>query len=190
MEKDRYWTFLIYPESAPENWKQILQETGLPVAISPIHNKDKNPDDEIKKDHYHILLCFNGPTTFRKVNTLCAQFNSPIPKRVLSVKGIYRYFTHKDNPEKYQYDEKDIQVLNGFDIKEYAGLTTSQIIMMKRELINIIKANNIQEYCILLDFLDENDFIDFFEVASSHTLFLNTYITSRRNMIKNIVDKR
>ena len=49
MEKERYWSFILYPESAPENWKEILQETGLQIAISPLHAKYINPDGELKK---------------------------------------------------------------------------------------------------------------------------------------------
>lgn len=186
LNKDRYWTFLVYPDSAPNNWKEILQETGLEIAISPLHDKDKNPDDTIKKFHYHVLLCFNGPTTFNKVNSICALLNSPIPKRVLSIKGIYRYFTHLDNPEKYQYNQSDITVLNGFDIKDYAGITTSQLVMIKREVINLIKVNHIYEYSDLCNFLDDAELLDFFDVVSTHTMFFNTYITSYRHKIFDI----
>ena len=56
-DKNRYWTFLIYPESAPKDWKDILQQTFLPVAISPLHDKDLNADGEKKKPHYHIIVC-------------------------------------------------------------------------------------------------------------------------------------
>lgn len=183
-EKNRHWTFLVYPESAPENWKQILIETGLPFAISPLHDKDKNADDEQKKPHYHVLVCFSGPTTFMKVNKLCSQLNSPIPKRILSIIGIYRYFTHKDNPEKYQYNEEDIQVFNGFDIKEYNQLTTSQTLAIKKDLQKIIIENHITEYCDLMDYLLNNDLNDYYQVASNNTMFFDRYISSKRNKIK------
>ena len=44
MNKKRYWAFVLYPESAPSDWKDILQSTGLVCAISPYHDKDINPD--------------------------------------------------------------------------------------------------------------------------------------------------
>lgn len=34
----------MYPESMPKNWREILQKTGCPIAISPLHDKDINPD--------------------------------------------------------------------------------------------------------------------------------------------------
>ena len=60
--KKRNWTFLVYPESAPADWVSKLQATGLPVAISPLHDKDINPDGELKKAHYHVIVCYSGPT--------------------------------------------------------------------------------------------------------------------------------
>ena len=53
--KKRNWAFVLYPESAPENWKEQLQLTGLPCVISPIHDKDVNPDGTPKKAHHHII---------------------------------------------------------------------------------------------------------------------------------------
>ena len=34
-EKGRDWTFIVYPESAPENWREILDETHLRWIESP-----------------------------------------------------------------------------------------------------------------------------------------------------------
>ena len=63
--KKRNWAFVLYPESAPDNWKDMLQETGLPCSISPLHDKDVDPDGNPKKAHYHIIVCYNGPTSFK-----------------------------------------------------------------------------------------------------------------------------
>jgi len=184
-DKNRNWTFLVYPDSAPSNWFEILQETGLPFAVSPLHNKDFNPTGDQKKPHYHVLICFPGPTTFNKVNTdICNLLNSPIPKRLLSVVGMYRYFTHKDNPEKYQYNENEIRVSNGFDIKEYNALTTSQVILLMKELQILIIKQKIYEYAELMDILLNEDSVDLYQVASSHTLFFDRYISSKRNIAR------
>ena len=117
--KKRNWAFVLYEERAPNNWKDILQQTGLGIAISPIHNKDINPNGEIKKAHYHIILCYDGPTTFNNVRALTESLGQPIPQPLEQVRGYYRYLTHKDNPEKYQYNESDIITYNGFNINDY-----------------------------------------------------------------------
>jgi len=41
-EKARYFTFLLYPESIPMDWKRQLELIGVPIAISPLHDKDKS----------------------------------------------------------------------------------------------------------------------------------------------------
>ena len=69
MKKKRYWAFVLYPESAPDNWRDFLQQTGLQVAISPLHDKDIDPTGLPKKSHYHIILCYDGPTTFNNVKS-------------------------------------------------------------------------------------------------------------------------
>lgn len=188
-EKDRKWTFVLYPESAPTNWKEILQNTGLEFAISPLHDRDINEaTGEIKKSHYHILLCFPGPTTFNKVNNICNSLNCPIPKRVLSVVGIYRYFTHKDNPDKAQYNEEDIIQMNGFDINDITGMTSSQTIAIKKAVQKIIIDNDIQYYSDLVDFIYNNSVNDFYYVVSCNTVFFNSYITSRRKKLMSLQD--
>lgn len=189
MEKNRNWTFLVYPDSAPSNWFDIIQESGLPFAVSPLHDKDNNPTGDQKKPHFHILVCYPGPTTFLQVSKLCALLNSPIPKRVLSIVGIYRYFTHKDNPEKYQYNEDDIRVANGFDIKEYNALTTSQVIFIMKEIQILIRKKNFYEYSQLMDYLLEQDTVDLYQIASTHTLFFDRYLSSRRNKKKDDLEK-
>ena len=51
----RSWAFVMYPDSMPDNWEEIISSTGLPMAISPLHDKDINPTGEIKKPHYHVF---------------------------------------------------------------------------------------------------------------------------------------
>ena len=41
-DKSRYFTFLLYPESIPEDWKSKLELIGVPIAVSPLHDKDKS----------------------------------------------------------------------------------------------------------------------------------------------------
>lgn len=185
MKKRRYWAFVLYPESAPENWKEILQQTGLSICISPLHDKDLNPTGEPKKAHYHIILCYSGPTTFNCVKDITDSLNQPIPIALEQVRGYFRYLTHKDNPDKYQYDEKEIQTINDFDIDNYNDLSTSQINAIKIEIQKFIIDNDIREYSDLLDILLENDLLNYLDVAQNHTILFNTYLTSRRNKLKN-----
>lgn len=185
LSKERYWTFVIYPESCVNNWKQQLQDLGLQCAISPLHDKDKNDNGENKKSHYHVLLCFNGPTTYNKVYTITKSLNATIPQRVLSCKGIIRYFTHKDNPEKFQYNDEDIKTINGLDLKTFNDLTTSQVLHIKKEIIKTINDMKINSYFNLVNlYAFDSSQNDFFQVVSSNTIFFTNYIKSKKEYIK------
>ena len=73
--KKRNWAFVLYPESAPADWREQLQKTGLQCAISPLHDKDMNPDNTPKKPHYHVILTYSGPTSYNVVKALTDGFN-------------------------------------------------------------------------------------------------------------------
>lgn len=182
--KKKYWAFVLYLESAPSNWKVILQLRGIPVCISPYHDKDVNPDGTPKKPHYHIILCFPNTTTYNNVKSITDSLNQPIPISLDAVNGYYRYLTHKDNPEKYQYSPEDIETLNGFSIDDFVELTYTQVKTICIYLQQLIIDNNILEYSDLLDYLLTNELYTELDVASNHTLLFNTYICSRRNKIK------
>lgn len=187
--KKRYWAFILYLDSAPDNWIEQLQETGIPFCISPYHDKDINPDGTEKKAHFHIILAYQGPTTYKNVENLTKKLNATIPKALESVVGYYRYLTHEDNPEKYQYDKKDIQAFNGFDVSEYDFLTKTQIKAFMIQLQEFIIDNDLYEYSDFMDLLLKNKLYEMHEVASTHTLFFSNYITSRRNKKKEELKK-
>ena len=44
--KSRYFTFLLYPDSTPPDWRERLTDTGLPMAISPLHDRDRKEDTQ------------------------------------------------------------------------------------------------------------------------------------------------
>lgn len=183
--KKRHWAFVAYPESLPENWIDMLKQSGLKVAISPLHDRDTNPTGEPKKPHYHVIVSYDGPTTFGNVEGLTKRLNQPIPQPLEQVRGYYRYLTHEDNPEKAQYDKADIRTLNGFNILDFVELTKSEVTKYIREIRRFICDNDITEYAALLDILDEGASIppEWFEVAVTHTLLFTGYLRSRRYMV-------
>ena len=182
--KKRNWAFVLYPESAPDDWIEQLRQTGLQCAISPLHDKDIDPRAEPRKAHYHIILCYAGPTSFNVVRQLTERLNQPIPQALEQVRGYYRYLTHKDNPEKYQYSDDDIKTLNGFNISDFVELSKSEVLEIKRKLQNLIREINILEYSDFMDFLLDNEMSLEYEVGSNNTYFFEKYISSRRNKLK------
>lgn len=185
MKKGRIWASVGYPESLPTDWKDKLIETGLQIAISPLHDKDINPTGEVKKPHYHIIFNYDGPTTYNHVKELCDSLNMTIPIKLESLRGMYRYHLHLDNPEKYQYDDRDRILLNGFDPKSVDSLTATEIDKITTEILAFIDDNDILEYSDLLYEFRINDLVNMLNVAKSHTILFNTYIRSKRHKIQN-----
>lgn len=113
--RDRNWTLVVYPDSAPENWRQILDSYAVPWAASPLHDADENADGGEKKAHWHVLITFRTMKSYAQVAEIAAELNAPIPQICKNTVGMTRYFVHADNPEKHQYDRADIDVHNGFN---------------------------------------------------------------------------
>ena len=187
MLKKRNWAFILYEDSAPENWREMLYLKGLCCAISPYHDNDINPTGERKKPHYHIILCFTGPVTYNTVCGITDEFNATIPQPLESVVGYYRYLTHKDNPDKAQYKEEDIQLINGFDATQV--LNSMEVFNILKNIHIMIMEKDIREYNDLLEYLMSEDLGDYYNVASTHTLFLNTLLTSRRHKLEKQKEK-
>lgn len=179
--KKRNWVFILYPESAPADWRERIQLSGVMSAISPLHDKDINPDGTPKKSHYHIILVYGSPTTYNNVKSFTDSLNQPIPQPLEQVKGYYRYFTHKDNPEKYQYSDREITTINGFSISDFVEITKSEVNKIKAELLNLIRDKHFVEYCTFMNYVQDVMEQEYFDIASSHTMFFNTYLKSARH---------
>lgn len=182
--KKRNWAFVAYPDSVPEGWKDILSKSGLPCAISPLHDKDIDPTGLPKKPHWHVIVCYSGPTSYNVVQSLTESLHATIPQPLEQVKGYYRYLTHKDNPEKAQYDESQIIMVNGFSILDFADPTKSEVIAAKQSLQRLILDMDIIEYSDFMDYLLYNGHGIEYDVASGNTYFFERYISSRRNKRK------
>ena len=47
--RTRNWTVVVYPESAPENWREYMDELQIEWVESPLHEFDTNATGEVKK---------------------------------------------------------------------------------------------------------------------------------------------
>lgn len=182
IEKAKYWAFVAYPDSLPENWQDILSATGLPCVISPLHDADINADDTQKKAHYHIIMCFSNTTTYTNAKRVSDSLNATIPQSVKNIKGYYRYLTHADNPEKAQYSENDIVFINGFCPSDYFDLSMTEEESIYDRLEEYIVDNKITEYFDLMLKLRADGLRDLLSFARRHTYHINACIKSWRHM--------
>lgn len=177
------WTFIVYPESAPENWRSILADKlQVKAIISPLHDKDILDDVEQtpKKSHYHVILRFDNQKSFNQIKEITDLLNQPIPQKVKSIEGAVRYLIHADSPDKAQYNQADIQVIGNIDLDRYFKKTAIQKDELTAEIMDYICDNDITELADLLDYCRcEN--IEWFRHLCSNAYLIDKYITSRRN---------
>ncbi|MGG6854964.1 UNVERIFIED_CONTAM: replication protein RepB, partial [Streptococcus canis] len=100
-EKARYFTFLLYPESIPDDWKMKLELLDIPMAISPLHDKDiDKKNGGFKKPHYHVIYVAKNPVTIDSVRlkikrTLGDNSLSIVQIVRKSMENMYLYLTHE-----------------------------------------------------------------------------------------------
>lgn len=177
--KARNFTFIIYPESIPEDWELRLEKIDVPMAISPLHDKDETErkfedlteeEQEIintggkvyKKAHYHVLYIAKNPVTSDSVRNKIkrALGNKSIShiEIVDGIESVYKYLTHESKEaikkNKHKYDKENIIHLNDFDIDRYVFLDESQKRSLKNNLLNIVKTEHVVNVIDLMSFLE------------------------------------
>lgn len=171
----RYWTIVVYPESAPENWRSLLD--GLQWVESPLHDKDKNPDGTDKKPHWHIMIFNSGKISYNQAKEIADSIHGASPQYVQNVVGMVRYFAHLDNPEKAQYDKSKI-LGHGVDVLQY--LETENDIDQRIQDIEIFcEENHITEYSKLVK--ASRQFDGWHKTVSTHTIHFSKFVSSLRH---------
>lgn len=185
-ERTRNWTFIVYPESAPENWIEILSEEQVPFVISPLHDKDVNADGELKKPHWHVMLMFSGKKSLTQIQKITEKINSPMPQKVNDTKAMARYFLHLDNPEKWRYSKEDLKVYGGIDIEKYLTSVSEQKNERYdgiRDMCKFIDDHGIIEFSDLMAYAMDNR-ADWFELLCDNSAYvIGLYIKSRRHKV-------
>ena len=184
-QRTRNWSIIVYPESAPENWIDILQKEYVKMVVSPLHDKDVNPDDTLKKAHYHVLFMFDGVKSYNQVKSIADSVNAPIPQIVGSAKGLTRYMLHLDNPDKAQYDSSDLQAFNGADITELLKPISADRYSMIADMLQFIDDNQIMEFEDILTYARLKKLDTWFPLLCDNSAYIiDSAIKSKRNRFK------
>ena len=187
--RTRNWTIIIYPESAPSNWRDILDEEHIEWVESPLHDKDVNATGEAKKEHYHVLLMFGGVKSYDQVLEFVKPLNCPIPTRCHNAKALVRYMAHLDNPDKYQYNISDIISHGGVDIAELLRPSSSERYGIIKDMLEFIKENHINEFQDLIDYSFTYHFDDWFPLLCDNSAFvIVNYLKSCRHRSSHNID--
>lgn len=153
-EKARYFTFLLYPESIPQDWQTKLEALGVPIAISPLHDKDLSSVEgqKYKKAHYHVIYISKNPVTAESVRlkikrALGDKSVAKVQIVVQSMENMYLYLTHESKDaiakNKHKYSKRDITLLNNFDIDRYITLDVEDKDDMLNDVCDLIDDHNL-----------------------------------------------
>lgn len=192
--KSRAFTGLVYPDSAPEGWQKILEESLGMWLISPLHEPDPVEDMEtgaIKalKPHYHVMYWHGAPITPKSARSIFESWPWIVTPhkaeffQVGSVRNLSRYFVHLDQPEKQQFAEKPeeaLTALNGFPLDLERELTRKDKRELKKQTFAFIQDRSITEYSELVDVLMYlGDWVLFDFVTDNYGVIQN-YLMSQR----------
>lgn len=176
--RTRNFATVVYPESAPADWLEILSNQFVPAFVSPLHSKDVNPNGEVKKAHYHIILMFDSVKTIEQAREIFDKLNGVGCEVVQSLRGYSRYLCHLDNPEKAQYSPEDVRCFCGSDYPSVIGLSIDKYKSIS-EMIQFCKDNNIVSFAELLEYSQFERFDWFRVLCDNGTVVMKEYLKSK-----------
>lgn len=180
-KRSNKWAFLIYEESAPTNYRDILEHMHIPYILSPWHDQDVDQlTGEIKKSHKHGALFFDSLKSYSQVSELI-QHQLKAPNHIeiiMSPKGMFDYFIHASNPDKTPYDINDIESGCGFDLNQFLlEQNQSQIF---NDIIDMIEEQNLTEFQSLVISARQH-YPTFLNLIIQRSYFFAKYLDSRRH---------
>lgn len=184
MTKDKRsnkWAFLIYEESTPSNYQDILEQMHIPYILSPWHNQDIDQSTGlIKKSHKHGALFFDSLKSYSQVSELLQQhLNTPRHiEIIMSPKGMFDYFIHASNSDKTLYDINDIESGCGFDLNQFL-LDQGQSEVFNN-IIDLIETQDFIEFQNLVMYARQHH-PSYLKLIIQHTYFFAKYLDSRRH---------
>ena len=177
----RNWWFVFYPDSAPKNWKQIIEEWHCEAYVSPLHDRDLNGDNSLKKPHWHIVLCFSGKKSMAQIQALSDELSGVKLQRKINIvkdrRVSIRYLIHQDNPEKAQYDISDICEFGNADVLQFFSGEKDDDKAIA-EMMAWCRDNQCYSFAMFANYCADNN-IEWFRILhSKKSYFMDKYIKS------------
>lgn len=183
-KRKRNWAFVVYPDSAPDNWREMLHEMLVPGFISPLHDADENANGEQKKPHWHVMLTFKGLKSLAQVKEITEALNAPAPQECKDVRAYARYLCHLDNPEKAQYQISDVESLGGADYLDKIKCAADTDTALS-EMMDWCMEQGCYSFYRLSNYARKNRSDWFRVITSSRTVFLTAWLKSMEWEAKN-----
>lgn len=169
---------VIYPESAPPNWQEIITNIGIPFAWA-LHDKDTKDGKPVKP---HIHLYFFKPLSKKLQTFVLKSLGIQYIEPVHDLYGMYHYLWH-DTPNsknKYQYDKSIVKTSDNFYEEDYPK--TIEKADIQKLIYKIIIEYGFTEITQLLNlFMDDE--VDFDGISSKE---LRQYVFDKSFPIQGI----
>lgn len=186
-DRSKYYTCLVYPDSAPKDWLDIVKAEHICCLISPLHDKDLLKDGSPEKPHYHIMACYDSLKSDKQVKGFFDKFGGVVPPGdmflVHSQRMYARYLCHLDETDsrKHHYDTSEVIVIGDLDYNEII-LSVRDDDQVIKDILDIIEDNDLILFYDLTNILRyDSRYTDHFRtVYKKSTLFLKEYLKSRQ----------
>lgn len=174
--RTRSYATVVYPESSP-NFLELLNDLKVPCFVSPLHDKDVNPNGEPKKPHYHVLFCFESVKSETQAHDICISIGGVGCEKVNSMRGYARYLCHYDNPEKAQYSACEVKQLFGADYQSVISLNSDRYGLI-RDMMEHIRINHVHYFNQFMDYCSSNNEEWFRSLCDNTGWIIKEYIKS------------
>lgn len=176
--RSKWWEIVIYPDSMPDDWVDIIENTKVPCVLSPEHDKDKFDDGTPKKNHFHMLIKFPSLKTAQQV---ISTFNIPLgaphyAEIAHSPYGSYKYLTHENCIDKVKYDSSEIIPFNGFSEQMISEISDLDNYDNLKYILEFVYKNKIKSFSSLVAccLYDDELSPDLFPYIVKNSYFLNS----------------
>lgn len=178
--RTRVFGTVVYPESAPPEWRRKLDDFHVMAFVSPLHDQDINESSgDKKKAHYHVMVMFEGVKTQEQWHQIRDSIGGVGDEIINSSRGYARYLCHLDNPEKHQYNKADVSCFGGANYEDVINCNRDRYQAI-REMLAFIRQYNIKTYADLMDYAAENEPSWFIALSDNCSYVINAYIKSLR----------
>lgn len=183
-KRARCWTCLVYPDSAPDDWREKLRACRMAYDISPLHDRDLKEDGTLKKPHYHVMIDA-GKSNKKSAEQMVEVFSAfggvyPDPEKNMQLYLkeclvrdrviLLRYLCHLDefNEHKPVYDISDVE--SGYQELPYSNRCLREL---EKDEITI----EMIDYCIEKDICGFDKFV--LDAKEDHPEWMHAIINER-----------
>ena len=193
-ERRRCWWFVVWPESCNiAKLLRVMNTWGVPVAVSPLHNRDVRDDGEKDKDHYHIIVRFPNAKSLSSVRRIVGEWLLEADGLVGLDEGVdpvwyvrpvndyataLRYLCHLDTPEKAQYPVNEVITLGYLDVSMLYARSLADDVHAFAELLAWCRQHPKSSYKKLCNYVFDSGDMVLLRALRNNTYVLRSYMSS------------